>query len=175
MDEKPRNSAEILNKDLIILMIIQVAFVAFAFQVAYTLCSHNILALSPMQQALGPTMEGTSIDIVKARTMALLTLFILESLIMPMQIRRMNHSIIESFRDIDYKTEFLFYIPSILILVIAIYYSPLQTLFAGSSLFDFTFVPLDWMDWLAVILLCLPNLIGFELVRYYARKHNHYF
>ena len=87
-------------------------------------------------------------------------LFLTESLIMPMQIRRMNHSIVESFRDIYYYLEFLFYLPAIIILIVFVYNIPLQNILGmsslnvGSDMINIYFLALDLTS---VIVFLLPE------------------
>ena len=104
--------------------------------------------------------------------MGFVILFILESIIMPLQIRRINHSIKDSLQDIDYNKEFLFYIPSFLILIIAIYSIQFQEIIGKNigNMFNFNFMYLDFWDWLICLIACLPALFGFEYIRKLARK-----
>jgi len=101
--------------------------------------------------------------------MGFVILFILESIIMPLQIRRINHSLKDSLHDIDYSKEFLFYIPSFLILIIGIYSLPIQELIGG-TMFNLNFMFLDFRDWVICLIACLPALFGFEYIRKIARK-----
>ncbi|MHA1611621.1 MAG: hypothetical protein ACTSYU_06175, partial [Promethearchaeota archaeon] len=110
------------------------------------------------------------LNMIKARTMGFLVLFIMESIIMPLQIRRINYSLLDSLKDIDLK-EALFYIPSMLIFIIGIYSLKLQQ-FLGELGFTFYFTGLSFGDWMICILLCIPSTVAFEIIRHYARKKN---
>ena len=134
ISEKPRDSAEIITKEIVGLLIIQVILIALFVALAYILCNSGIITVDAanIQGISGISTANQQLDL--ARTMAFMILFLTESLIMPMQIRRMNHSIVESFRDIDYYLEFLFYLPAIIILIVFVYNIPLQNILGMSSL-----------------------------------------
>ncbi len=172
MDEKPRDSAEIITKDILKIMLVQMLLIGLAIIIVYYLCLNETIGLSTFNLS-GIGYNGSLNDVsnyqIKARTMGFVILFILESIIMPLQIRRINHSLKDSLHDINYKKEFLFYIPSILILIIAIYSLPLQELIGG-GMFNLNFMFLDFRDWLICLIACLPVLFGFEYVRKIARK-----
>ena len=175
MDEKPRDSAEIITKDIIKIMLVQMILIGLAIIIVYYLCLNGTIGLSPFNLS-GIGYNGSSTDVslfqIKARTMGFVILFILESLIMPLQIRRINHPLKDSLHDIDYLKEFLFYLPSLLILIIGIYSLSIQE-FIGRTIgdmFNFNFMYLDFWDWVICIIACLPALFGFEYVRKIARK-----
>ena len=175
MKEKPRDSAEIITKDIIKIMLVQMLLIGSAILIVYYLCLNGTIGLSPFNLK-GIGFNGSPNDVslfqIKARTMGFVVLFILESIIMPLQIRRINHSLKESLKDIDYYKEFLFYIPSFLILVFAIYSLKFQELIGQNigTMFNFNFMFLDFRDWLICLVVCLPALFGFEYIRKIARK-----
>lgn len=184
MEEPPRNSAEIITKNLVLIMLVQLVLMGAAIAIAYYFCALDIIHVNDVNLSnIGypgpvdnpyPNLDAETIEmlvspnIVKARTMGFLVLFIMESLIMPLQIRRINYSLWDSLKDIDL-IEFLFYIPSLLILVIGIYSLGLQE-FLGKNGFIFYFTRLNLMDWVICIALCLPSTIAFEAIRHFARK-----
>jgi magnesium-transporting ATPase (P-type) len=187
MNEKPRDSTEIISKNLFYLLLIQVALIGGSFALSYVLCDSGIIGISevnksglPLDILLKPIEKDgvvvfqPTLTMIKARTLSFMVLFIVETLVMPMQIRRINQPITESYKDIDYKSEFLFYIPSVIILLIAIYNTEFQ-LFMESINWPLRFMILDGVDWIIVILFVLPTLVGFELVRAWARKKQIFF
>ncbi len=172
MDEKPRDSAEIITKDILKIMLVQMVLMGLAIISVYYLCLGGKIGLSTFNLS-GIGYNGSPNQVsdyqIKARTMGFVILFILESIIMPLQIRRINHSLKDSLHDIDYKKEFLFYIPSFLFLIICIYSLKIQELIGG-RMFNFNFMFLDFRDWLICLIACLPALFGFEYIRKLARK-----
>ncbi len=186
MDEPPRDTAEIISKDLIKIMVVQMVLMGAAIAIAYYFSLLDIIKVNDVNEALvgypgtldnpypnldvDNTAMLVNMNMIKARTMGFLVLFIMESVIMPLQIRRINYSLIDSLKDIDL-IEALFYIPSILIFIIGIYSLNLQQ-FLGELGFTFYFTGLSFGDWMICILLCVPSTAAFEIIRYYARKKN---
>ncbi len=177
MDEKPRDSAEIITKNILKIMLIQMILMGLAIIIVYYLCLSETIGLSTFNLS-GIGFNGSENEVslfqIKARTMGFVILFILESIILPLQIRRINHSLKDSLHDIDYLKEFLFYIPSLLILIIGIYSLSIQE-FIGRTIgdmFNFNFMYLDFWDWLICLVACLPALFGFEYIRKIARKRH---
>ncbi len=175
MDEKPRDSAEIITKDIIKIMLVQMILMGLAIIIVYYLCLNGVIGLSEFNLS-GIGFNGSPNEVsqfqIKARTMGFVILFILESIIMPLQIRRINHPLKDSLHDIDYLKEFLFYIPSFLILIIGIYSLSIQEIIGQNigSMFNLNFMFLDFGDWVICLIACLPALLGFEYIRKIARK-----
>ncbi|MHA1618720.1 MAG: HAD-IC family P-type ATPase, partial [Promethearchaeota archaeon] len=186
MDEPPRDTAEIISKDLVKIMLVQIVLMGAAIAIAYYFSLLDIIKTNDVNEALigypgtldnpytnlDEDTAGMLVDLnmIKARTMGFLVLFIMESIIMPLQIRRINYSLLDSLKDIDLK-EALFYIPSMLIFIIGIYSLKLQQ-FLGELGFTFYFTGLSFGDWMICILLCIPSTVAFEIIRHYARKKN---
>nr|WP_147662884.1 cation-transporting P-type ATPase [Candidatus Prometheoarchaeum syntrophicum]QEE15990.1 putative copper-exporting P-type ATPase A [Candidatus Prometheoarchaeum syntrophicum] len=175
MDEKPRDSAEIITKDIIKIMLVQMLLIGLAIIIVYYLCLNGTIGLSEFNLS-GIGYNGSPNEVpqfqIKARTMGFVILFILESILMPLQIRRINHSLKDSLHDINYKKEFLFYIPSFLILIVGIYSLSIQEIIGQNlgTMFNFNFMFLDIRDWVICLIACLPALFGFEYIRKIARK-----
>lgn len=175
MNEKPRDSAEIIPKEIFKALFIQMALMGITIAGAYYLCLYGILGVNPYN--LTPITNYNLISnfdvpvvapgdfqasIFKARTLAFAVLFVQEGLIMPMQIRRINEPLKSSWRD---AWEFGWYLAVPIAFIVVSYVVPFE---AGlSNLFGGTvfFVYLDAVDWLFVGLLCIPNLVGYELLR----------
>jgi P-type Ca2+ transporter type 2C len=172
MDEKPRDSAEIITKPILKIMVIHMILMGAAIAGVYYLCLYEVIPVSDFNlSGIGPTNADPVPNAqIKARTMAFMVLFILESLIMPLQIRRINQSLGDSLRDIDYKKEFLFYLPSILALIGLIYNLEVQQFLIDVLSWNSNFMFLDFYDWLICLAFCLPGILGFELIRKGARN-----
>ena len=171
MQEEPRNTAEIISKDIFLLMIVHMVLMGLGIVLAYYLTDYGIIGLSEFNlEGIVHVTETVSAEKSKARTMAFVVLFILISFCLPLQIRRMNYSVFDSLRDMDYLREFIFYIPSVLLLIGAIYNVEVQFFMAEVINWPLNFMFLDLRDWLICIALCLPGSVGFELVRLYCRK-----
>ncbi|MHA1746676.1 MAG: cation transporting ATPase C-terminal domain-containing protein, partial [Promethearchaeota archaeon] len=164
MQEKPRDSAEILTKQIFLIMLVQMVLMGTAIASVYYLSLNGIISLNSVNTAVEITGVLSQ---VKARTMAFLILFIMESFFLPLQIRRINHSFLDSVRDIPFNKEFLFYLPSVLILVAAIYIPSFQTMMG--------FMYLSASDWLICLGVCLPAIFGFEYIRKRARDRGYVF
>jgi len=96
-------------------------------------------------------------------------LFIMESFIMPLQIRRINYPLKESLKDIQYNKEFLYYLPSLIILIVIIYSMGLQQAMGNIGL-AMNFMRLNLWDWVICLALCAPSTVAFEAIRHFFRK-----
>jgi magnesium-transporting ATPase (P-type) len=175
MNEKPRDSAQIIPRDIYKALFIQMILMGITIAMAYYFCYYGVISVSPYN--LTPISDYNlhsdfDIPIVnpgdfeaslfKARTLAFAVLFIQEGLIMPMQIRRINEPLKKSWRD---AWEFGWYLAVPIAFILISYIIPLEA--ALSNLFGGTlfFVFLDPSDWLLIALFCIPNLVGYELIR----------
>ncbi|MCF2141302.1 MAG: cation-transporting P-type ATPase [Candidatus Lokiarchaeota archaeon] len=190
MEEPPRNSAEIITPNILKILAVQLVLMGAAIAIAYYFCMFDIIHVNDVNLAnIGypgsidnpyPKLPPEKVEmlvnpqIIKARTMGFLVLFITESVIMPLQIRRINYSLLDSLKDLGW-LEFLFYLPSLIIFVIGIYSLPLQQFMGETLNITFYFTALSFSDWVICILLCLPSTIAFELIRVYARKKKIFF
>jgi Ca2+-transporting ATPase len=169
MNEKPRDSAEILDRRVFSLILIQMFFMGTAIVIGYLLPFLGYVKISSFNMSyyidwnVGYAQQ-------KARTMGFVVLFLLEGLFMPMQIRRLNQPVSESFRDIKYLKEFLMYPISIIILVGIMYSVDAQEAMASVNI-PMGFMALDLYDWLICFLLVMYGFLGFELVRKYLREN----
>jgi Ca2+-transporting ATPase len=179
MNEPPRDSAEILTKNIMKIMLVQAVLMGLAIVISYYFSSFGFIKLNDVNAIYGPYHGINEIlpleTQIKARTMAFVVLFLLESLLMPLQIRRLNDPLKKSLKDLDYWKEFLYYIPSMLILIIAIYSIPFQTFMGEKIGWNINLMYLSLSDWLICIGLSIPAFIVFELVRQYYWKKSVYF
>jgi len=168
MNEKPRDSVEILDGKVLLLVFTHILFMGAAIALAFYLPFFGIIKVNEVNMAFYLDWRA-GYSHQKARTMAFVVLFLLESLLMPMQIRRLNQPVSESFRDIKYHKEFLFYPLAIIALVALIYSVPAQEFMASINI-PMGFMALDLVDWLICLLLVFSAFFGYELVRKYLRE-----
>ncbi|MHA1819050.1 MAG: cation-translocating P-type ATPase [Promethearchaeota archaeon] len=170
MKEKPKNSEEILPKNMMKLIGVHMFLIGVSMVSVYLLCYFNIIPIFDTNlKGITTYTDATlgkfiTLQHSKARTMGFAVLFTLESFIMPMQIRRINEPLKNSFVDMSYKTNFGYYITSIIILAVLIYIVPLQNMMASFG-WPINFMYLDWRDWSIVALYTLPTIFGFEYFR----------
>ena len=120
--------------------------------------------------------KGTSyseLTAMKARTMFITTLYIVESLFI-WTIRRPNKSLFKSIKDDDFSYTLLIICAitiSLHIYIICNSYELNNTInnVLGLNL-QLNFMFLSATDWLICILLALPGLFGIEIFKYFARK-----
>ncbi len=175
MDDPPRDSAEIITKNLMKIMIIQMILMGLAIALSYYLSMWGVIGLNEGNAAYGSYYRldefGVRVEAIvapsqiKARTMGFVVLFLMESFIMPLQIRRINEPIEKSLKDISYWKEFWLYLPSFVILIIVIYSVPLQESVGRLFNESFNFMSLSVTDWLICLGLSIPAFIAFELIR----------
>jgi len=170
MEEKPRDSAEIVPGKLFKIMVFQMLLIGIPIVLSYYLCYWGIIPISEFNKLGIVTYNDSAFPEVvisaaqsKARTMSFAVLFMLESFIMPMQIRRINEPLKTSWKD---TWEIGMYVTSLIALILMIYIVPLQGLMAKYLHWPLNFMYLDLWDWLIVILFCLPELFIFEWLRY---------
>ena len=168
MDEKPRDSEEIITRPLAKYLGINVVFMAFAAGMAYFLTLTGwmgIVGIYP-ENLTGFYTEVT--PPMKATVMMLTVILLLESTIV-LIIRRINLPLTQSIRE----PGILRYI--ILLGLIYLAHLGLMYLYPAQEILDsvgmrFFFIPLGWYDWLICILLVLPAIVGMELYKRYLRS-----
>lgn len=177
MNEKPRNSEEILSKNVVILLLIFGVLLAVSMIVVYVLTYSGLYPVFPenlvgeMSEAY-PNFVAMGLDnkVVKTLTMLMVVLFFCESFLV-FQIRRPNKSLI---RSIIEDSTYLMYIITIFlfnILLLLMYVPHVQT-FLNAIGIEFNFMFLTWGDWLICFLTSLICIVGFEIVKYIARRKN---
>ncbi|GAI56310.1 unnamed protein product, partial [marine sediment metagenome] len=111
MKEKPRDSEEILNKNIIILLLIFGGLLAISMGIIYSICITGIYPVFPLNYEFNilnagylfttETMfltPGIDLNVVKTLTMLMTTLFFSETILV-LQIRRPNKSLIKSIKE----------------------------------------------------------------------------
>ncbi|MHA1728312.1 MAG: cation-translocating P-type ATPase [Promethearchaeota archaeon] len=170
MKEKPRDSEEILSKNVILLLVAFGILLTVCMLITYFIGIDGTYRFFPDNQlGLYQYFVDNSINVnhSKTLTMLMVTLFFCESVLI-FQIRRPNKSLIQSIKeDSNYKhylvIGFLF-----LLLILLIYIPGLQLLLANIGL-PFMFVNLNWLDWLVCFSISMICVGGFETVKYFAR------
>jgi len=170
MEEKPRDSEEIITRPLAKFMILNVILMAFGAAMAYTLTYTGWLGIVDIY----PENFGGFYEIVtrpaKATVMMLTVILLLESTIVFI-IRRINMPLTKSLRE----PGTLRYI--VLIGLIYIAHLGLMYLYPAQEILDsvglkFYFMPLTLYDWIICILLALPAIVGMELYKRRLRKND---
>ena len=180
MNEPPRNEEELLSKNMWAMLLIQAFLMGLGLVLAIQLTLSGIIPLNGWNTndffKLSYIPEGTSYEelrAMKARTMFITTLYIVESFFI-WTIRRPNKSLIKSIKDEDFSYTLL--IICLLTLSLHIYvicnsYELNNTINNVLKLnFQINFMFLSATDWLICILLALPGIFGIEIFKYYARR-----
>jgi Ca2+-transporting ATPase len=189
MKHKPRDEEEILSKNTLILLFIFGILLAISMLVVYFITFSGLYPIFPENYPYGylyfvkdPELIPPEILLLpieeirrigKTLTMLMLTLFFCESFLV-FQIRRPNKSLIKSIKEDS--TKFMYILIGLLFGVfIAIIYIPgFQTALASIGI-NFMFMFLTALDWLICFLISLICIFSFEIVKYYARKHEIFF
>ncbi|MFX1327884.1 MAG: cation-translocating P-type ATPase [Promethearchaeota archaeon] len=182
MKEKPRDSEEILSKNIFILLFIFGILMAISMVIVYYITYSGIYEVVNANIDFGPFNEAylyggsdlvTDLPILreaKTLTMLMLTLFFCESFLV-LQIRRPNKSLIKSL--IEDRNKFMFILIGFLFFVfIALIYIPGVQVFLADSGINFMFMYLTGLDWLVSFLISLICIVSFEIVKFVARRKN---
>ncbi|MFX1363952.1 MAG: cation-translocating P-type ATPase [Promethearchaeota archaeon] len=180
MKEKPRDSEEILSKNILYLLFVFGILLATSMVIVYYITITGIYPVSSENLIEGylyydESLLPTDIDINEIRiigktlTMMMCTLFFCESILI-YQIRRPNKSLIKSL--IEDRTKFMFALIGVLYFIfLALIYIPgVQIFLAESWGVNFMFMFLTGFDWLVCFLISLICIVSFEIVKFIARK-----
>jgi Ca2+-transporting ATPase len=176
MEDKPRDSEDIITRQLgkfmglgVFLMVVGAALVywlGFTSWMDYvTVVPENLTGfITPST----PLPEGWNLQIVKATTMLLVVILIVESLLV-LVIRRINLPFHKSASEPGI-IRFVFLLGLIFLAFILLLYVPeVQAILSDVGL-EFYFVPLTWYDWIIVLMAALPAIIGMEVYKKYLRN-----
>ena len=181
MKEKPRDSQEIITRNLGKYMALNVVLMTIGAAIVYFLTlteSYGIVTLQPenvggfFAEWVNPEtlVPFTITPAVKATVMLLSVILLVESA-MAFQIRRINMSPGRSLRE----SGIIIFICLIGLIYLAHYllmYVPLaQEILAPFGLLFF-FIPLTTFDWLVCLAGALPAIVGMELYKRYLRKRS---
>ncbi|MHA1917466.1 MAG: cation-translocating P-type ATPase [Candidatus Ranarchaeia archaeon] len=171
MQEKPRDSEEIIDKKSMKLLVFHSFTMALSLVGVYIF----VFLFFPVfpENSLGIVSLTVTLNQQKARTMGMAVILIVEAFAV-LSIRRPNKSVVDSFRN-----EFFWLFPVMIGLVFTgfslLIYQPLFQLFFSGFEIVFEWIFLTYLDWLVIILFSLPGVLGVELYKWRARKKNVYF
>ncbi|MBA7715634.1 Calcium-transporting ATPase 1 [subsurface metagenome] len=184
MKEKPRDSEEILSRNIMYLLFIFGILLAISMVVVYFVTMsgnypvffenwnfgglNEAYLYSPENDALNPF--GVGLTEAKALTMLMVTLFFCESFLI-FQIRRPNKSLIRSLIEDSNKRMYII-IGFLFAVFFMIMYIPGVQITLANWGFNFMFMFLTGLDWLVCFLISLICIISFEIVKFGARKKN---
>jgi len=186
MEEKPRDSEEIITRNLgkvmginILLMVIGAATVYFLTYTGYLgivqVTSENTSGfwetyIPPITDTANPFYDGGGPIWVnlKATSMLLSVILIVES-VMVLLIRRINLPLHKSLREPG-TWIFAIFLGLIYLAHLLLMYVPLVNEILSSAGLNFYIIPLSLYDWLICILLSLPTILGVEIYKQRYRK-----
>ncbi|MFX1418813.1 MAG: cation-translocating P-type ATPase [Promethearchaeota archaeon] len=180
MKEKPRDSEEILSKNILGLLLIFGILLAISMVVVYFITMSGIYPVvlgnvdfGDFNHAYlfgGLPLTDPILKDAKTLTMLMVTLFFCESFLV-FQIRRPNKSLIKSLKEDSNKFMFIL-IGFLFFILIALLYIPgVQVTLANGGI-NFMFMFLTGLDWLVCFLISLICIVSFEIVKFIARKKN---
>jgi Ca2+-transporting ATPase len=182
MKEPPKNEAELLNKNIWIMLLIQAFLMGLGLVLAIQLTLSGIIPLNGWNTneyiKLSYIPEGSSywdLRDMKARTMFITTLYIEETMFI-WSFRRPNKSVIKSLKEEDFSYALLF----ICIITLGLHFLIIFNSYIVNNMINNVLklnLQLNYMflgveDWFLCILLSLPGILGIEVFKYYARQKN---
>lgn len=185
MKEKPRDSEEIISKNVLILLFIFGILLAISMVIVYFITISGIYPVFTENWDLGDSFLYSSNDLIpndllsdyslekirtiaKTLTMLMVTLFFCESFLV-FQIRRPNKSLIRSLKEDSNKRMYLI-IGFLFALFLMLMYIPNVQVALARAGINFMFMYLTALDWLVCFLISLICIITFEIVKYIARQ-----
>ena len=186
MKEKPRDSEEILSKNIIILLFIFGLLLAVSMILVYWLTYSGIYPVFTENLEFGswnnsylyttdtfsdPNLNPFGVGLTEAKTLTMLmvTLFFCESFLI-FQIRRPNKSLIRSLIEDSNKRMYLI-IGLLFALFIMLMYIPGVEVGLAKAGINFMFMYLTGLDWLICFMISLICIFSFEIVKYFARSY----
>ncbi len=183
MEEKPRDSEEIITRPMARFMGLNVILMAIGATIVFYLTVTGWLGIVPMfEENYGgfyATWDGIdprtdALFVIDSRVKAvvmLLTVILLVESIMVLSIRRINMPLSKSLRE----PGTIRFVPLLGLIYLAHYllmYVPLAQEILDMVNFHFFFIPLTLYDWFICILCSLPAIGGMELYKRYLRKRD---
>lgn len=174
MEDKPRDSEEIITKPIAKYMAINVLLMVIGAAGIYVLTLTGWLGIVEIYpENIGGVYAGLMVGLnaapMKATIMMLTVILFVES-IMVLSIRRINMPLTKSLRE----PGTIRYIPLLGLIYLAHYllmYWPLAQELLSEYGLDFFFIPLTGYDWLLCALFAAPAIIGMELYKWHLRSH----
>ena len=187
MDEKPRDSQEIITRNLGKIMAVNVALMVLGAALVYFLTITQYMGIvivspenqtgfwaywTPLDPALDPfyTVEGPQWILLKPTSMLLSVILIVES-VMVLLIRRINLPLNKSLREPG-TWIFVIFLGLIYLAHYLLMYVPIVNEILATYGLNFYLIPLTAYDWMICILLSLPAIIGVELYKWRFRKRD---
>jgi len=180
MKEKPRDSEEILSKNIIVLLFIFGLLLAISMVIVYYISFSGIYPVFTENLEFGNwnssylytpdtshLLQGVGFTEAKTLTMLMVTLFFCESFLI-FQIRRPNKSLFRSLIEDSNKRMYLI-IGFLFVLFIMLMYIPGVQVTLAEAGINFMFMYLTALDWLMCFLISLICIVSFEVVKYISR------
>jgi Ca2+-transporting ATPase len=182
MNEKPKDSEEILTKNTIILMSSFGICLAISMILMYSIVYSGLYPVFPDNINFGVLNEGYLYSdatimingvlydrtIGKTLTMVMVVLFITESLLV-LQIRRPNKSLIRSFKE-DKNNMIYLILAFLFLILLALMYIPGAQVTLANINWNFCLMYLNALDWVVCIGIAMICIVSFEVVKYFARE-----
>jgi len=179
MKEPPRNEEELLNKNMWIMLLLQVVLMGLGLILVLQLTIGGVIPLNEWNlnsliSYIPPGSTPEQLINQKARTMFITTIYIAETTFI-WTFRRPNKSMYQSLKDEFSKP----------LLIITLFTLALHTLFICFSYpvnyyvndvfgwnLQINFMFLSISDWVICFLLAIPGHIGIEILKYIAKQRN---
>ncbi|NHJ25892.1 MAG: cation-translocating P-type ATPase [Candidatus Lokiarchaeota archaeon] len=179
MKEPPRNEEELLNKNMWIMLLLQVVLMGLGLILVLQLTIGGVIPLNEWNlnsliSYIPPGSTPEQLINQKARTMFITTIYIAETTFI-WTFRRPNKSMYQSLKDEFSKP----------LLIITLFTLALHTLYICFSYpvnyyvndvfgwnLQINFMFLSISDWVTCFLLAIPGHIGVEILKYIAKKRN---
>jgi Ca2+-transporting ATPase len=184
MEEKPRDSQEIVTRNIGKLMVLNILLMAIGASLVYFLTFTqfwDIVTVTPENMtgfwnAWRPVdaevfyynAEGPIWVLLKSTTMLLSVILIVESTLV-LLIRRINLPLHKSLREPG-TWIFVIFLGLIYLAHYLLMYNPLVNEILATFGLNFFIIPLTTFDWIVCILISLPVIIGVELYKWKFRK-----
>ncbi len=186
MKEEPRDSEEILSKNVLILLFIFGILLVTSMVIVYFITISETWPVFPENWELGELFLYSSNELIpdellsdytldeirtmaKTLTMLMVTLFFCESFLV-FQIRRPNKSLFRSLKEDSNKRMYLIIGFLFSVFLMLMYIPNAQVALARAGI-NFMFMYLTALDWMVCFLISLICIITFEIVKYVARKY----
>jgi P-type Ca2+ transporter type 2C len=190
MDEKPRDSEEILSKNIILLLLSFGVLLAISMLVTYFIGIDGAYGIVDGNTNLGEYNDAflftsatadltpdVNLNQAKTLTMLMVTLFFCESFLV-FQIRRPNKSLLKAIKEESRPSMYLIIILLFACLLALMYIPNAQVrLVEGGETWsvNFMFMYLTFLDWVVCFCISLICILGFEGVKLFARKRGIHF
>jgi len=190
MKEPPKNEEEILNRQLIMLLIVQAALMGLGFALSYYFTFFGVIPINEfnldpnLSYILPEDLYGSDRLVMpmnlahqKARTMCMTVLFFSETAFI-WSIRRPNNSFKQSFINEFDKYLMGMSMFCVLIHVLFIIFSYPVNYAINDVLglnFQLNYIFLGPTDWIWILVFVAQSVVGVELFKYFARKRKIFF